>query len=156
MKGRVVTSDDDSVFEDFEGSARRFDVELFIKHPTMAPADITTALGLEPRFVHRVGDRRWTPDGRRLRDQPDTRWRHSTRHEVKHHRFADRVTAFVDLLKPHKAFLAEVRSTGGEASVVVQFLGDGYYGDDIPLRTLENMIDLRLNLSIECFSVPVA
>jgi len=38
--------------------------------------------------------------------------------------------------------------------VVVQFLGDGYFGDEIPQSTLAKIVDLGLSLSIECFVVP--
>jgi hypothetical protein len=41
--------------------SRRFDVELLIVHPSLNPAEISTALGLEARYAHRVDDRRKTP-----------------------------------------------------------------------------------------------
>ena len=44
-----------------DDTARRFDVELFLVHPTSRPADISTALGMEAHLAHRVGDRRKTP-----------------------------------------------------------------------------------------------
>jgi hypothetical protein len=44
-------------------SGQRFDVELFIVHPTIDPSEITIALGLEPKVSHRAGDRRVTPKG---------------------------------------------------------------------------------------------
>jgi hypothetical protein len=43
------------------GTPRRFDVELFIVHPTLDPAQITAALGLEPKNVRRVGERQTLP-----------------------------------------------------------------------------------------------
>ena len=43
-----------------EGSSRHIDVELFIVHPTMTPAEIAAALGIEAQFAHRVGDLRKT------------------------------------------------------------------------------------------------
>lgn len=39
-------------------TSKRFDVELFIVHPTMDPEEISTALGLDAEFAHRVGDPR--------------------------------------------------------------------------------------------------
>jgi hypothetical protein len=46
--------------------ARRFDVELFIVHPTVDPEEIGRALGLEARFLQRAGEERTTPAGRPL------------------------------------------------------------------------------------------
>ncbi len=38
--------------------------------------------------------------------------------------------------------------------VIVQFLGDGYFSDNVPLGTLSKMAELQLDFGIECFSVP--
>jgi len=138
-----------------EESARRFDVALFIVHPTVDPAEITAGLGLEPIVTHPVGERRRTPKGDLLPGQyRDTRWRHRVRYEVKHQYFADAITALVDRLEPYKAFLSKLRSTGGEASIIIQFLGDGYFGDKIAKETLSKLAELDLDFAIECFSVP--
>jgi hypothetical protein len=126
-----------------KGTPRRFDVELFIVHPTLKSPEITTALGLEPKNVHTVGD-----GGRK-----DTRWRFSTRYEVEDQWFAVRVTELVDRLALHEEFFHKLRSTGGDASIIVQFLGDGYFGDEIPRSTLEKMLKLELAFAIECFQV---
>lgn len=57
-----------------ESPSRRVDVELFIVHPTMSPAEITATLGIEADVAHRVGDLRKTPKGIPLEGQcRDTR-----------------------------------------------------------------------------------
>ncbi|MGK9235191.1 DUF4279 domain-containing protein [Inquilinus limosus] len=133
----------------------RLDVQLFIVHPTMDPADITAALGLEPSHVHRVGDDRKTPKGTPLPGQyRDTRWRHSVRHDVRGQHFRHHVAALLDRLVPHKPFLAELRASGGEAMLIVQFLGDGYFGDVLPLSTLSRLVELQLELGLEVYTVP--
>ncbi|HEY7690183.1 MAG TPA: DUF4279 domain-containing protein [Dongiaceae bacterium] len=138
-----------------EEPSLRFDVELFIVHPTLDPAEITAALGLEPAITHPVSERRRTPSGDTLPGQyRDTRWRHTVRYEVKHQYFAEAVTSLVARLEPHKIFLSQLRSTGGKASIIVQFLGDGYYGDTIHKETLSRLAELDLDLSVECFSTP--
>jgi hypothetical protein len=140
-----------------DGPLRRVDVELLIVHPTMAPAEITAALGLEAHVAHTVGEPRMTPKGTILKGQyQDTRWRHCIRYELNAQWFADRITMLVDRLAPHKEFLARVRATGGHATLVLQFLGDGYLADNVPLDTLAKMADLQLDFGIECFVVPQA
>jgi hypothetical protein len=37
---------------------------------------------------------------------------------------------------------------------MVQFLGDGYFGDEIPRDLLARLLDLELDLGIECFTEP--
>ena len=134
---------------------RRFDVELFIVHPSLYPADISQALGMEGHSSRRVGDRRKTPKGTLLPGvYPDTRWRHSIRHTVTEQWFAPEVEAFVRRLEPHKEFLASLRETGGSAALIIQFLGDGYLADNVPPTTLAKLGELGLSLGIECFLDP--
>jgi Domain of unknown function (DUF4279) len=139
---------------DLEDTQRRFDVELFIVHPSLDPEEISRVLGLEGHFSHRVGEPRKTPRGTLLSGvHPDTRWRHSVRHTVAEQWFASAVVDFVGRLEPHREFLASLRETGGSATVIIQFLGDGYLADSIPLTTLVKLGELGLSLGIECFIV---
>lgn len=134
---------------------RRVDVELFIVHPTMSAAEITSALGIEAPFSQDVGHARKTPKGRPLPGQyRDTRWRRVIQYEIADQWFADKVAAFVQTLAPHKAFLHHLRASGGSAEVIVQFFGDGYLGDTIPVPVLATLTDLQLDFSIEVFAVP--
>jgi hypothetical protein len=131
---------------------RRIDVELFIRHPSLSPAEISTALGLEAHRAACVGDPRKTPKGRPLPGRyARTTWRHSTEYELIERLFADKITLLVDRLVPHKEFLHHVRATGGDATLIVQFVTDDYFTDIVPLDTLAKMVELRLDFGIERF-----
>jgi hypothetical protein len=67
---------------------------------------------------------------------------------------APAVADFVASLEPHKEFLSSLRETGGSATVIIQFLGDGYLADEIPRTTLAKLGELGLSLGIECFLDP--
>jgi hypothetical protein len=135
-----------------DDKAQRFYLGLFIVHPTLAPEDISKALGMEAHVAHRAGAPRKTPKGTPLSGTyADTRWRHSVEHTIRDQWFAPEVTRLIDRLEPHKAFLAEIKSTGGTASIVIQFM-DGFLADEIPRATLAKLVDLELSLGIECFS----
>lgn len=141
--------------EDEKGEPRRVDVELFIRHPTLKPAEITAALGIEPLIVCGVGEPRRTPHGKLLGGTyPVTAWRHSVRYELTEQWFADKITKLVNRLLPHKAFLVDLRATGGTAEIGVLFFSDGYLGDNVPIETLAKMADLQLEFGIQCFVVP--
>ncbi|MEM9682590.1 MAG: hypothetical protein AAF942_04935 [Pseudomonadota bacterium] len=141
--------------EEFVGTLQRFDVEILITHPTMTPGDISAELGMDAHFCQCVGETRTTPKGRIIGGKyPDTRWRHSIGYETSEQHFANEVKLLVDSLMPNKAFFARVRETGGTAEVIVQFLGDGYFGDAVPWKTLADMADLQLDFGIESFLVP--
>jgi hypothetical protein len=135
-----------------KGPAKRFHIELFIVHPTLDPAEISAALGLESHFAQRVGDPRKTPNARPLAGSyRDTRWRHCVECSTTDQWFAAEVMSLLDRLEPHKAFFANLRPTGGEASLIIQFLGDGYLSDEIPHATLVKLVELGLGIGIECF-----
>lgn len=134
-------------------TSKRFDVELFIVHPTMDPAEISAALGLDAKFAHSVGDQRKTPRGTPLPGTyQDTRWRYSHRHETTDQWFVDKIAELIDCIEPHKAFFKELRSIGGTACLILQFLGDGYLGDEIPRAILAKLGELELDFGIECFA----
>lgn len=141
--------------EEDEEQPRRIDVELLIRHPSLTPSDISDALGLEGHFAHCAGERKTMPDGTvREGAWPDTRWRHSIRHELRGQHFADKVAELVERLLPHRNFLHEMRASGGHAELIVQFLGDGYCGDSIPSEALRKLADLKVDLGLEVYAVP--
>jgi hypothetical protein len=154
-KRRVhLVTQQDTKFEN-EGPVRRFHVELFIVHPTMAPAEISTVLNLEAHSAKRAGDPRKTPKGKPLAgNYSDTRWRHCVECSTTDQWFAAEVTTFLDRLEPHKTFLSSLRAVGGEASLILQFFGDGHLSDEIPHATLAKLVELGLGLGIECFVGP--
>jgi hypothetical protein len=137
-----------------EISVCRFYLDLFIVHPSIDPCEITLALGLEPSNAHRFGDRRATPKGRPLEGTyPDSRWRHSVRHEIKGRFFAGKIDELLDQLLPHRDFLHQLRATGGQATLIVYFI-DGYFADSIANETLSKAVDLQLDWGIECLMTP--
>jgi len=138
-----------------EGAPRRIDIALNIKHPALTPPEITAALGLEAHNAHCVGTQRKTPKGTLLEGlYPETRWRHSIRHHLDEQWFVDKLMALVERLRPHRDFLHRLVATGGSAEIIVMFLGDGYYGDSMPVEALATLADLKLRLGIEVFEVP--
>ncbi len=146
---------DDRPNDSHEEARRRFDIDIFIVHPTMTPAEITAALKLEPQHSLCVGEGRTAPIGTQLDGvYPDTRWRHKLYFVTNDQWFSGGIDEMMEILAPHKSFFTRVRETGGTAGLVVQFLGDGYLGDVVPRKTLAKMVELQLDLSIECFAVP--
>jgi hypothetical protein len=96
-----------------------------------------------------------TPKGTLLSgNYQDTRWRHSIRYDSKDQWFAEKIAEFVDRLEPHKSFLRHLKLTGGRASVIIQFLGDGYFSEELSRETLAKLVRLDLAFAIECFPFP--
>ncbi len=138
-----------------EGSPRRIDVQIFVIHPTMSPESISSGLDLVPKIVCSVGEPRKTPTGKLYGGHyPDTRWRHSVRYELREQLFQEKIRQLIAHLEGHKNFLHEIRDSGGESVLMVKFLGDGYFGDNITSETLARMVALKLDFGIEVFNVP--
>ncbi len=133
-------------------SMRRFDVELFIIHPSLTPTEISQALALEPTNFHCVGEQRRTPKRELPGKYRDTRWRYSRRFEVDNQWFHDAIDQFVAELLPHREFLERVRTSGGRTDLILQFLGDGYHGDSISSTTLSLISSLGLDFAIEVYA----
>jgi hypothetical protein len=141
-----------SLEADTGDDSRRFDVELFVTHPRLSADDISRTLDLEGHFAHSVGQPRITPNGALLQgEHKETRWRHTTRHVVQDQWFADHVVSFIESLKARREALKGLRATGGDAQLIIQFLGDGYFGDVITRDILSTLVDLELDIGIECF-----
>jgi hypothetical protein len=103
----------------------------------------------------RSGERRTTPKGKTLPgNYPDTRWRYSKKCIAADQWFAGELEALVNRLEPHKAFFESLAATGGSATVIIQFLRDGYFSDSVSPSILTKLGDLRVNFGIEVYSVP--
>jgi hypothetical protein len=119
-------------------------------HPNIDPLEISNALGLKAENVRRAGDRRVTPKGKLLEgNYPDLRWRYSVQYNVSDQRFADKIGLLLDCIEPHQAFLKHLHDTGGRSCLVLQFFG--YTSDSLSISTLRRIVDLELELGIECY-----
>jgi hypothetical protein len=132
---------------------KRFQIDLLIIHPSLDPMEISASLKLDAQFQHRVGDQRYTPTGIELSGSyPDTRWRYTERYETEGQHFVQQLEGFVDALRRHKTYFAYLASTGGSMMIVVNFLGDGYFGDQISAATMTKLSELGFDLGIEVFA----
>ncbi len=61
---------------------------------------------------------------------------------------------FLGRLAGKQQQLARLRQTGGSTVLVLSLLGDGHYGDEIPLSVLSQVMLLGLDLGIEAYAVP--
>lgn len=133
--------------------SKRLDVELLIMHPTISPEEITAALGMEAQIAHCAGAPKILSNGKRLPGLwPDTRWRHSRQYEISDQWFLGKVEELVGRLETHKAFLTALKSSGGKATLILQFFADGYWGDNLPPALLTKLASLDLDLGIECYA----
>lgn len=134
---------------------RNFEIALRIAHPSVDPADITKELALKPTGTQTVGQSRKTPKGALLDGfYPETVWRHSVRFTIDNQWFSDALKTFIHDLAQHKAFFAQLKSSGGEISISLILLGDGYFGDELAPELLMTLTDLGVSFGIESYTIP--
>ncbi len=134
---------------------QRFDVLLRIVHPTADPAAISKTLGLEPTMAWRVGDEKITPTGTLLGGKrDDTRWLFHLRYETAEQWFFQQLYDFIEVLEPQAEFIRDLAATGGEISLEVHLLGDGYFGDTLPAAFIKRLAGLQMGFGLESFVVP--
>lgn len=126
---------------DDSGYAAR--VSLRVRHPTLAPAAVTAALGLTPSTSWAAGE----VTERVVR--PATYWT-----AVVAERAADLpvvLAAVVESLRPRAEFLAEVTRTGGRCELFAGVFLDRSGGDTLPAALLLALGELRLDLSLDVY-----
>lgn len=144
--------DDNSTVIQFPGT-QRIGFDLFISHPILSADAISACLGLEPDFWHSVNEPRQKLTGQRLSGRhTDTRWRYARRQILPSQHFTSYFVQFVDSLAPHSSYFAELAATGGSATIIISFLGDGHYGDSLERGILAKLVALNLDLGIESYS----
>jgi len=140
-----------------ENRTPRFGLQLFVVHPSIEPDAIGAELDLQARFSHGAGWPRHLPDGGRLLGSyPDTRWRYVEEHCSADGHFAESLMTFVERLEARKQAIQGLTSSGASLTLIIAFLGDGYYGDGLSTSLLRRISDLGVELGIEVYGEPQA
>ena len=141
--------------EAWEGTLRRFDIDLLVIHPTLPPEAITAAMRWRPHVVHPAGAARRAPNGVALPGHyRDTRWRYEWCYVTREQWFTFALDAAAQALEKRALFLRRLLDSGGKVHLSVQFLGDGYFGDAVAPDTLARLARLGVHFGIEVFMVP--
>jgi len=136
-----------------EEDENSFDVELYVIHPKLHPEEISRALELDAHFTQTVGQPRKTPSGKPLSGTyADTYWRHRVPDAMPDQDLAELLADFMESLKSRREALAMLRETGGQTTLIIQFLGDGFMGGRISHVHLMTIVELGLSLGIECYT----
>jgi hypothetical protein len=131
----------------------QYKVSLRIRHPYREPADITSALGLNPSRCWRAGEPRSTPKGSPLEgNYSESYWTA----RLAEGRWPETALTVVigDLLQQlgaHKNFFHEIRSEGGRIEFFVGWFFDRQSGGVFSSDLLAQMADLKIDLSLDVY-----
>ncbi|MCC8968401.1 DUF4279 domain-containing protein [Bradyrhizobium sp. Pear76] len=129
----------------------RYTVRLLVKHPTIDPAEITTALGIAPSLARAVGTEIVTPTGVKLASRSkQSVWNWSESIKGKRD-FFDSVAELADHLEAHRQFLGTLVSSGGEIIAIVHLPGNVNIGSILKSVDLRRLAHLEISLGIEVF-----
>jgi hypothetical protein len=135
-----------------ERSHYRFRISLRFRHPSMAPEQITEAMGIEPWRSWKAGEPRQTPKGTPLAGvNRETYW---TAEIVAGRWPSDLNEAIHDTLKGfvrYRSFLHEIRAEGGSVELFIGWFFDNQSGDVLTHQCLALAGDLQIDLSLDVY-----
>jgi|ERR1700733_616830 len=138
-------------------SVATFRIRLLFRHPTIDPALITQALGVEPTTQARVGDRvRPARDGSlRHGIERESAWGLSAEYRDAYRdtdpNLNERLTSFLEPLMPHAAVVRKLAAESTLANVDLEFPGQYHFGGELSPNVLRKVYNLGLTLGIEVF-----
>ncbi|ESQ91809.1 hypothetical protein ABAC460_05580 [Asticcacaulis sp. AC460] len=128
----------------------RYSVRLLIRHPTIDPEAISSALSLAPSRSWRVGTPRMGPKGDPLPGvYRDTVWSWRTKREDRE--FVASLREMLIVLEPQSEFLDMLILSGGRVSLVLDLSGLHNTGDVLKADDLQRLARLNIEFSIEVF-----
>ncbi|HWT96494.1 MAG TPA: DUF4279 domain-containing protein [Terriglobales bacterium] len=129
-----------------------FRISLRFRHPSMAPEQITEAMGFEPKRSWKAGEPRQTPKGTPLAGiNRETCW---TVDIVVGRWPLDLNEAIHDTLKRlvrYRSFLHHIRTEGGIAELFIGWCFESQSGDVLTRQCLALAGDLQIDLSLDIY-----
>jgi hypothetical protein len=129
-------------------------ITLVVRSPSIDLGPLNALIGKSPRRFWRVGEARLTPSGAKLQGVwQDSRW--SYLWIVDDNKGIERAfRAIIKMCAPAAAFFAAVVASGGDASFIIRICNRDHCGLQLSVKTLEQIIDLNLELGFETFCIP--
>ena len=128
-------------------------ISLRVRHPSLDPSEITSALQLNPDRTWRAGEPRTTPKGAPLKGvYSKTFWtRTFVEGEFRDKELPAAVGEIVDQLLPHRGFFERIRSEGGAAEFFVGWFFNRQSGGTFDSDLMSRIADLKIDLSFDVY-----
>jgi len=130
----------------------RYRFSLRLRHPTMDPKDISSALGMKPHFQWMAGKGRTTPKGDPLEGVNAVTYWCSEGIEGEGFDLAGSLSSHLLALEARRPFFADFVLTGGSIDYFVAWFTDGLNtGATLPWQLLKRLSDLRIDLDLDVY-----
>jgi len=130
-------------------------LSLHIEHPNRDLSGICAVLGLKPTHIWKKGDERKTPKGTKIGGTRTNSYCSIELGRLSRNPLPKQIEAILASLKPHRAILRKLSSTGGLVSFYVGWFCDENTGERFGWQILDAMTDLRIALDLNIY-VPEA
>lgn len=135
----------------FALTPQRTRLSLQIRHPSRDLSGICRTLGVVPKIIWRKGDEAMTPKGNRLGRLRDNSYctidLGSSREPL-----PVRIKDALELLKPYRAMLRRLSSSGGRVSLYFGWFCEGDTGEVFDWKILDAMAELRVSLDLSIYT----
>jgi len=129
-----------------------FRISLRVRHPYIAPEEITEALGIDPKRSWKAGEPRSTPKGTALAgSNRDTYWTAEVAADRWPLHLSTAVHDTLGKLVAHRSFLHRIRAEGGTAELFIGWFFENQSGDVLSHECLALAGDLRIDLSFDIY-----
>ncbi|WP_081262432.1 DUF4279 domain-containing protein [Ralstonia solanacearum] len=128
-----------------------FSVSLRFFTQTVEPDEICTVLGLEPKWKHRIGDPRISPNGTLLGGVYKRSYCSFGLNRVDYEELHDMLNWAVEDLAKHRQFFHRIRDEGGRAEFFIGWYSSGNTADTFDHSLLEKISDLKIDLAFDVY-----
>jgi hypothetical protein len=130
-----------------------YTISLRVRHPSLDPSEITSALQLTPSRTWRVGEPRATTKGAPLKGiYSATFWtKRFVEGEFLDKELPAAMGEIVDQLVPHRSFFHRIRLEGGTAEFFVGWFFNRQSGGTFDCDLLARLADLKIDLSFDVY-----
>jgi hypothetical protein len=134
-------------------------LDLRIWHPSIAPDEITGALGIQPKYAWQAGQQRQTPKGTLLAGvRRESYWSADPFDygEISSSDFQaeDKAAELLDILEPHREFLGRLKREGARIFIQISPYSNRMYGFEFSPEFLGRCSNLGVTLAFETHSTP--
>ncbi|MDR3157488.1 MAG: DUF4279 domain-containing protein [Zoogloeaceae bacterium] len=119
--------------------------------PTVAPTEIAAKLEMNPEYIHKMGERRTTPDGMFLEGIYDENYCTFSLDRKGEEELNEMLARIIIELLPHKNLFHRIRSEGGRAEFFIGWFSTGNTGDTLGHDMLKKMGDLGIDLALDVY-----
>lgn len=135
----------------------KYEISLRLWHPSIDPADITKAIGVEPKFKHKVGLPRHAPSGAPLKGvYKESYWCANLVSWCENNSsvIEEDLANLIVRLSPQKEFFSKIQNDGGRITLWISTHSLTNYCIQLPASLMLGLSNIGLSVIIDVYPYP--